>query len=189
MMNRKTAVARWLAGAAVVALAGTASTETVGPPPPAAPGSPTRAQLEQLLASVRVVPTRPQLPGYERGCEPGRGCVFGPAWTDDYDGPGGHDGCDTRNNVLAAQLTEVSFRPGTRDCVVVAGVLRDPYLLATSGRVNQAKGDSTPERWLPPDRSNHCFYAAAFLKAAAHYDLPVTTADNAVLHDIARGCP
>jgi hypothetical protein len=23
-------------------------------------------------------------------------CSFGPAWTDDYDGPGGHDGCDSR---------------------------------------------------------------------------------------------
>ncbi|WP_442943218.1 HNH endonuclease family protein [Nocardia sp. NBC_00565] len=93
----------------------------------AAPDSPTRIQLEQLLASVRVIAARPHPGGYERGCKEGQGCVFGPSWTDDHDGPGGHDGCDTRNNVLSKQLTEVSFRPGTHDCVVTAGTLNDPY--------------------------------------------------------------
>lgn len=92
-----------------------------------APGSPTRTQLEQLLATVTVIPERPQLPGYERGCRKEQLCVFGPAWSDDTDAPGGHDGCDTRNNVLARQMTNVEFRPGTRDCVVVAGTLADPY--------------------------------------------------------------
>nr|WP_227985405.1 HNH endonuclease family protein [Nocardia spumae] len=96
-----------------------------GPPP--APGSPTRLRLEQLLAVVRVVPGRPHPGGYDRDCGSGRGCVFGPAWSDDHDGPGGHDGCDSRNSVLAGQLREVRFRPGTHDCVVVAGVLADPY--------------------------------------------------------------
>lgn len=92
-----------------------------------APGSPTRVQVEQLLASVRVIAERPHPGGYERGCKTGQACVFGESWTDDYDGPGGHDGCDTRNNVLAKQLSEVTFRPGTRDCVVVSGALDDPY--------------------------------------------------------------
>nr|WP_245673655.1 HNH endonuclease family protein [Nocardia lijiangensis] len=99
---------------------------SAGPVAPA-PGSPSRAQLEQLLAEVRVIGERPRPGGYERGCGHGRSCVFGPSWTDDYDGPGGHDGCDTRNNVLAAQLTDVRFREGTRDCVVVSGTLHDPY--------------------------------------------------------------
>ena len=47
-------------------------------------------------------------------------CVFGPAWSDDQDAPGGHDGCDTRNNVLAQDLSDVVFKPGTRDCVVLS---------------------------------------------------------------------
>ncbi|MGI5221186.1 HNH endonuclease family protein [Nocardia sp. CA-290969] len=97
----------------------------VGPRP--APGSPGRAQIEQLLAAVQVVPHRPHAGGYERDCGSGEGCVFGPAWSDDHDGPGGHDGCDTRNNVLARQLTEVAYRPGTRNCVVQSGTLADPY--------------------------------------------------------------
>ncbi|WP_431972254.1 HNH endonuclease family protein [Nocardia sp. bgisy134] len=203
-----------------------------------APGSPSRAQLEQLLAEVRVIAERTRPGGYERGCGNGQGCVFGPSWTDDYEGPGGHDGCDTRNNVLAAQLTDVRFREGTRDCVVVSGTLDDPYtgdrrafrkadagdaqidhvyplaaawdmgastwppqrrvlfandvetnLLATSARVNQAKGDGTPSEWLPPSRADHCFYAGRYLTVAVRYDLPVTEADNATLHDIARTCP
>ncbi|WP_433564811.1 HNH endonuclease family protein [Nocardia sp. CA-151230] len=113
-----------LLGAVVVLLA-VLGCESLGQVTPA-PGSPTRVQLERLLTGVRTVPARPHPGGYERGCGSGQGCVFGPAWTDDHDGPGGHDGCDSRNTVLARQLTRVAFRPGN-GCVVVAGSLDDPY--------------------------------------------------------------
>lgn len=93
----------------------------------AAPGSPTRAQIEDLLASVQTVDGRTKAGGYQRGCKADQSCVFGPAWSDDHPGPGGHDGCDTRNNVLARDLTEVRFKSGTRDCVVTSGLLADPY--------------------------------------------------------------
>ncbi len=96
-----------------------------GPAP--APGSPSRARIEQLLGVVRVVPQRPRPGGYDRDCGTGHRCVFGPAWSDDHDGPGGHDGCDSRNSVLTGQLRDVRFRPGTHNCVVVAGTLYDPY--------------------------------------------------------------
>nr|WP_054815643.1 HNH endonuclease family protein [Nocardia arizonensis] len=109
--------------AVALLLTGCAGPDRVAP----APGSPTRAQVEGLLDAVRVVAERPRPGGYERGCAAGQGCVFGPSWTDDNDATAGHDGCDTRNNVLAAQLTGVELRPGTHDCVVVAGLLRDPY--------------------------------------------------------------
>jgi hypothetical protein len=68
------------------------------------------------LAAVTVVPERLTTPGYDRDCGPGEGCVFGPAWSD-----------DTRNNVLAQQLIDVVYREGTHDCVVIAGVLAEPY--------------------------------------------------------------
>ncbi|MFD5178743.1 HNH endonuclease family protein [Nocardia sp. NPDC058379] len=200
-----------------------------------APGSPTRAEVTALLDQVRVIAARPRPGGYERGCKAGQACVFGAAWSDDTEAPGGHDGCDTRNNVLAAQLREVVLRGR---CVVVEGVLSDPYtgtditfrksdggrvqidhvyplaaawdmgaaawpparrlrfandlsvnLLATGAATNQSKGDDTPADWLPPARANHCFYAAKYLTVAVDYDLPITAADNAALHDIARGCP
>lgn len=101
--------------------------EALGEHAAPAPGSPSRARIEQLLDSVRVVSARPHPGGYERGCKAGQACVFGASWTDDYDGPGGHDGCDTRNNVLARQLTEIGYRQGTRNCVVLTGTLDDPY--------------------------------------------------------------
>lgn len=232
---------RRLAVAVVATLAATGCTGCTflgGPAAAPAPGSPARAEIEALLGQVRVVADRPDAPGYERGCRAGQGCVFGDSWTDDHDGPGGHDGCDTRNNVLAAQLTDVRFRPGTRDCVVTEGALDDPYtgrrvdfvkadardvqidhvyplaaawdmgaaswpreqrvrfandvainLVATTADANQAKSDATPGEWLPPAAAGHCFYAGKYLTVAVEYDLPVTAADNAALHDIARTCP
>lgn len=106
--------------AVLVALVMLAGPALLGDAPPA-PGSPTRARLERLLAAVRVVPQRPHPGGYDRGCGTGHGCVFGAAWS----GAGG--GCDSRNSVLARQLRAVRFRAHTGDCVVVAGTLQDPY--------------------------------------------------------------
>jgi Protein of unknown function (DUF1524) len=74
------------------------------------------------------------LDGYERGCGEGEGCVFGPAWAD-VD----RNGCDQRNDVLRRDLTEVQVREGTQGCVVVAGMLDDPY---TGAAVPFAKADA-----------------------------------------------
>lgn len=116
---------------ATLAMAAFGSCDTAGipglSPPPPAPGSPTRVQIEGLLGQVPVVAARPDATGYQRGCKAGEGCVFGPAWTDDYDGPGGHDGCGTRDNVLARSMTDLQFRDGTHNCVVLEGTLSDPY--------------------------------------------------------------
>jgi hypothetical protein len=48
--------------------------------------------------------------------------AFGPRWAD-VD----RNGCDTRNDVLNRDLGAKEWRPGTHECVVVAGVLHDPY--------------------------------------------------------------
>jgi hypothetical protein len=47
---------------------------------------------------------------------------FGQRWAD-VD----RNGCDQRNDVLARDLTGETFKPGTRDCVVLTGALADPY--------------------------------------------------------------
>ncbi|WP_209309172.1 HNH endonuclease family protein [Blastococcus sp. CT_GayMR16] len=73
------------------------------------------------LAALPVA-EKSALDGYERGCGEGEGCVFGPAWAD-VD----RNGCDQRNDVLHRDLTGVQVREGTHDCVVIAGVLDDPY--------------------------------------------------------------
>jgi hypothetical protein len=103
--------------AAVGVLAGCSGAAGAQPASTSASGSAITAEL----AKVKVVASRPNPPGYDRSCRKGHGCVFGPAWKD-VD----RNGCDTRNDVLAAQLTAVNLRDGSR-CVVVAGELQDPY--------------------------------------------------------------
>ncbi|WP_245990406.1 HNH endonuclease family protein [Corynebacterium pseudopelargi] len=53
--------------------------------------------------------------------------AFGQAWSDDVDVPGGHNGCDTRNDMLQRDLSNITFKPNTRNCVVTSGYLQDPY--------------------------------------------------------------
>jgi hypothetical protein len=79
------------------------------------------ASARTALGALRVAP-KGSLTGYERDCGQGARCVFGPAWAD-----ADHNGCDTRNDVLHRDLTAIQVRPGTHDCVVVAGTLADPY--------------------------------------------------------------
>lgn len=93
----------------------------------ALPSSVDTGTLLALLDRVQVVAQRPYRDGYDRDCGPGEGCVFGTPWSDDTDAPAGRDGCDTRNDVLAAQLREVRFSSRSPDCDVVGGRLVDPY--------------------------------------------------------------
>ena len=52
------------------------------------------------------------------------------------------NGCDTRNDILARDLTGETFKPGTRNCVVLTGSLADPY----SGRtIAFQRGQGTSE--------------------------------------------
>jgi len=74
--------------------------------------APTRA--DDVLATL-VVKGRAPKTGYSRE-------QFGAAWSD-VD----RNGCDTRDDILNRDLREKQWRPGTHGCVVVAGVLDDPY--------------------------------------------------------------
>jgi len=69
------------------------------------------------LAAAQRLPVRGRTPktGYDRA-------EFGQTWAD-VD----HNGCDTRNDVLRHYLTEIVVKPGTKDCVISAGKLLDPY--------------------------------------------------------------
>ena len=91
------------------------------------PAQPPAGAAAQPSMSGVTIGERTTVPGYQRGCGPHQGCVFGPAWSDDVDVAQGHDGCDTRANQLATQLQQVEIKPGTHGCVVQRGVLHDPY--------------------------------------------------------------
>jgi hypothetical protein len=70
--------------------------------------------VETLLESLAVKGRAPKT-GYARA-------QFGQTWADVN-----RNGCDTRNDILQRDLTNLSFRAGTRDCVVESGKLVDPY--------------------------------------------------------------
>ncbi len=49
-----------------------------------------------------------------------------PHWSDPD-----RNGCDARNDILKRDLTDITYKAGTRDCKVIAGQLLDPF----SGKV------------------------------------------------------
>jgi hypothetical protein len=103
-----------------------------GTEPTPVPTTGTAKLITAALQKVRVVPARPKVAGYKRD-------DFGQTWSDDHAGPGGHNGCDTRNDMLASQLTGVHYRAKSK-CVVIAGVLpADPY---TGRRIEFRKADA-----------------------------------------------
>lgn len=193
-------------------------------------GSVSAWRLRGQLARVDIAERSPAGEAYDRA-------EFGPDWTDEHNGVGGHNSCDTRNDVLARDLRNVALDPGS-ECEVASGVLRDPYtgrridfdaaadpnavqvehiyplslawqrgayawseqqrvdfandiqrnLIAVDGPTNMSKGDDSPAEWLPPNDAYQCEYLYRFLKVAAHYDLPITDSDAAVVEQQATQC-
>lgn len=88
---------------------------TVAGPIPLPEGSSARELLNTLEIKGRAPKT-----GYERA-------KFGQRWSDDVEVEFGHNGCDTRNDILNRDLKNVTYKPRTRDCVVLTGTLEDPY--------------------------------------------------------------
>ncbi|WP_297009377.1 HNH endonuclease family protein, partial [uncultured Corynebacterium sp.] len=79
------------------------------------------ATLDTLAVKGRAPKT-----GYDRA-------LFGQAWAD-VD----RNGCDTRNDILARDLTDVVFKKGS--CRVLSGILDDPY---TGRTINFVRGQDT----------------------------------------------
>ncbi len=76
-----------------------------------------KIEFEELIQKLEQIPVKGRAPktGYSRS-------AFGPQWSD-VD----RNGCDTRNDILKRDLTEIVFRAKTRDCVVETGKLLDPF--------------------------------------------------------------
>jgi hypothetical protein len=91
---------------------------TAHSPAAALPGPAARSALAEL--GGLAVKGRAPKTGYHRA-------AFGPAWTDDNDDEWGHNGCDTRDDILRRDLVAVQLRAGTAGCVVLSGTLHDPY--------------------------------------------------------------
>ncbi|WP_285313973.1 HNH endonuclease family protein [Pseudarthrobacter sp. fls2-241-R2A-168] len=98
---------------------GTGASSTIDP----ATAANALEQLERIPVKGRAPKT-----GYSRD-------EFGPAWAD-VD----RNGCDTRNDILARDLTNETFKPGTRSCVVMTGTLADRY---TGTTIRFTRGQDT----------------------------------------------
>lgn len=95
---------------------------------------PTVAPGVDVLAGVPVIPLRIRGHDYRRA-------AFGDSWTDDTTAPGGHNGCDTRNDILNRDLDDKTF-VSIKRCpnAVATGTLIDPY---TNAVVAFTRGEKT----------------------------------------------
>jgi len=98
------------------------------PPPGAATYDTARAQLAAL--SVK---------GWDRQTDFSR-YRFGEPWSDDVNVEFGHNGCNTRDDILRRDLAQLIVRPGT--CYAQSGVLSDPY---TGASIPFVRGPETSE--------------------------------------------
>lgn len=83
-----------------------------------------------VATALEQIPTKGRAPktGYARE-------QFGRGWKDPD-----RNGCDARNDILGRDLSQKTFKPGTRECVVVTGMLEDPY---TGSKISFQRGSST----------------------------------------------
>ena len=77
-----------------------------------------RPEASALIAKLATKGRGPKT-GYSRD-------QFGKAWTDNQSAPLGHNGCDTRNDILKRDLTNIRYR-SVGSCAVVYGTTVDPY--------------------------------------------------------------
>src|SRR5246127_1884010 len=78
-----------------------------------------------VLGGITLVPNRIHRYDYRRA-------AYGDAWTDDNDAPGGHNGCDTRDDILDRDLVDKTY-VSIKRCpdAVATGTLHDPYTNTT----------------------------------------------------------
>lgn len=89
------------------------------------PGPSGQALMDQsstALVTLESLPMKGRAPktGYSRD-------QFGPTWSDDVTVTYGGNGCDTRNDILARDLKQITYRADDHGCTVASGVLDDPY--------------------------------------------------------------
>jgi len=98
----------------------------IGATPNPASGVEQEPGMATALLETLAVKGRAPKTGYTRA-------QFGPAWAD-VD----RNSCDTRNDILKRDLTSITYRAKTRNCVVESGTLVDRYSGET---INFVKGN------------------------------------------------
>ena len=78
------------------------------------------ARFDEARAHLAALPVK----GWDRA-EDFERFRFGDAWSDEVNVEFGHNGCNTRDDVLRRDLANLVVRPGT--CFAQSGTLHDPY--------------------------------------------------------------
>src|SRR3954447_23943848 len=106
---------------------------------------PTVAPGVDVLAGIAELPLRIRSHDYHRD-------AFGDTWTDDNTAPGGHNGCDTRNDILDRDLVDKTY-VSIKRCpnAVATGTLHDPYTndIIAFTRGNETGADVQIEHIVP----------------------------------------
>ena len=89
--------------------------------------------------TARATLARLSVKGWDRNTDFSR-YRFGQAWSDDVNVEFGHNGCNTRDDILRRDLADVIVRRGT--CYAQTGVLHDPY---TGQTIAFTRGPATSE--------------------------------------------
>jgi Protein of unknown function (DUF1524) len=86
-----------------------------------------QSDVPRIAAGVDVLAGMAQIRRRTRAFDYRR-VAFGDSWTDDNPAPGGHNGCDTRNDILDRDLVEKTY-VSIKRCpnAIAAGTLHDPY--------------------------------------------------------------
>lgn len=135
---------RWWTSAGTLVTLGALTTACTGAPFWPAPTEPAVASVSISPALAGGGTAQAALDGLAvKGRAPKTGYTreaFGQAWSDDVTVGLGHNGCDTRSDILRRDLVDVTLKPGTRDCVPLSGTLHDPY---TGGVIAFVRGADT----------------------------------------------
>ncbi len=94
----------------------------------AAPSAPAAAVRTPRFDAARAQLAALQIKSWDRAQDFKR-FRFGQAWSDDVNVEFGHNGCNTRDDILRRDLANLVVRPGT--CFAQSGTLHDPYTGAT----------------------------------------------------------
>ena len=103
------------------------------------PAEPPRRRPRPTTTTARAQLAALPVKGWDRQTDFSR-YRFGEPWSDDVNVEFGHNGCNTRDDILRRDLTELVVRPGT--CYAQSGVLIDPY---TGESIAFVRGPDTSE--------------------------------------------
>lgn len=111
-----------------------------GPSPTwAPPPTPSTAPLNPGYDAARRMLDALPVKGWDR-VQDFKRYRFGERWSDDVDVEFGHNGCNTRDDILRRDLTRIELRRGT--CLVQRGILHDPY---SGNTIEFVRGPATSE--------------------------------------------